>query len=191
MTLTSLALGELTWTKRAAAVIAGSVLIALASQVSVPFFPVPMTLQTLAILFVALAFGATMGATTVLTWLGYGLIGLPVFANGANGVAFTGPTAGFLVGFVGMAYIAGLAAGRGVVVMAVTALVASALLYIPGLVWPMGVAEALGLTVWGHDLAFGDLLGAFMTPFLLGDAVKAVLAALIVAGGVKALQARA
>lgn len=191
MTLTSLALGEMTWTKRVVAAIAGAALISIAAQISVPFFPVPMTLQTLAILFVALAFGSNLGAVTVLTYLGYGLMGMPVFANGGNAAAFFGPTAGFLVGFVGMAYVAGLAAGRGLIVMAVTALVASALLYVPGLAWPMGVAETLGVQVWGHDLAISELLKAFMTPFLLGDAVKAVLAALIVAGGVKALRGRA
>jgi biotin transport system substrate-specific component len=191
MTLTSLALGEMTWTKRIAMVFAGAALISVAAQVSVPFYPVPMTLQTLAILAIGLAFGARMGAATVVTYLGYGLVGLPVFANGMNGVAFMGPTAGFLIGFVGMAYIAGLAAGRGVIVMALAALVAAALLYIPGLAWPMGVAGAFGLEVWGHDLAFGELLGAFMTPFLIGDAAKAVLAAVIVAGGVQALKHRA
>ncbi|UWQ20675.1 biotin transporter BioY [Jannaschia sp. W003] len=187
MTLTSMALGQMNWTKRAALAVAGSVLIALAAQVSVPFYPVPMTLQTLAVLFVGLAFGARMGAATVALYLAEGLAGLPVFANGMNGVAFAGPTAGFLVGFVAMAAIAGLAAGRGLAAMIGAALVASAVLYVFGLAWPMGVAGALGVGVWGQDLATGELLGAFMTPFLLGDAIKAVLAAVIVAGGVKAL----
>ena len=120
---------------RALMVVGGSLFIAIAAQISVPMLPVPMTLQTLAILIVGLTFGARMGALTVLAYLGEGAMGLPVFANGGNGAAFFGPTAGFLVGFVMMAAIVGYAADRGVkglVGTAAVALLASALLVHPG-----------------------------------------------------------
>lgn len=179
--------------RQAAYVLAGTVVIALAAQVSVPFYPVPMTLQTLAILGVGFALGARLGAITVLAYLAEGAMGLPVFANFNNGAAFFGPTAGFLVGFVGLAFLAGLARDRGVtgpVALSAVAMVASLLLYVPGLAWPMGVAGALGLSVWGADLALPALLDAFMLPFLAGDAVKAVIAALLASGGLAWLRAR-
>ena len=129
----------------------------------------------------------------VLVYLAEGAMGLPVFANAMNGAAFFGPTAGFLVGFVGLAWLAGLATDRGVsnpLILSLVGIAASLALYLPGLAWPVGVAGAMGVPVWGADLAFGDLLGAFMTPFLLGDAAKAVLAALIVSGGMAWLRKR-
>ncbi len=94
---------------RSLMVVGGSLFIALAAQVQVPMIPVPMTLQTLAILIVGLSYGARMGALTVAAYLAEGAMGLPVFANGGNGLAFAGPTAGFLLGFVGMAWAAGFA----------------------------------------------------------------------------------
>lgn len=175
-------------------VVGGSAFIALAAQVSVPMVPVPMTLQTLAILVVGLAFGARLGALTVAAYLAEGAMGLPVFANGANGIAFFGPTAGFLVGFVGMAWLVGFAADRGVKGLVATALVAmaaSALLYIPGVAWAMVIAELVGLDTakWGAD-SLASVWTWYMAPFLLGDAVKAVLAALVVSGGWAALRSR-
>lgn len=168
-----------------ALVLGGSALIAVAAQISVPMFPVPMTLQTLAILTIGLAFGARLGAATVLAYLAEGAAGLPVFANGGAGFAYmAGPTAGFLAGFVMMAAIAGYAADRGwsrsFLGAAAATLLASALLYVPGLAWP---AAFLGK-------AMPDLLSGWMLPFLLGDAVKAVLAALIVTSGWAALRGR-
>jgi biotin transport system substrate-specific component len=169
---------------KAAMILGGSALIALAAQVSVPMWPVPMTLQTLAILTIGFAFGARMGAATVVAYLVEGAIGLPVFAQPASPASLVGPTAGFLYGFVGMAFLAGLAADRGLrgfVPMALAGIAISALLYIPGLLWP---AIALGTSA-------ADLWAGWMSPFLVGDGVKAVLAALVVTGGWAALSRRA
>ncbi|MFN0116241.1 MAG: biotin transporter BioY [Paracoccaceae bacterium] len=179
---------------KAAMVILGSAFIAIAAQISVPMLPVPMTLQTLAILIVGLSYGARLGSLTVAAYLAEGAAGLPVFANFHNGVAFTGPTAGFLVGFLLLAFVAGLAAdrgARGVVAMAVAGLVASALLYIPGVVWPMVLAEGVGIDAsqWGAD-SLAMVWQYYVGPFLIGDAVKAVIAALVVAGGWAALKGR-
>ncbi|PWJ19176.1 biotin transporter BioY [Jannaschia seohaensis] len=179
--------------RQAAYVLAGTLVIALAAQVSIPFYPVPMTLQTLAILGVGFALGARLGAITLVTYLAQGAIGLPVFANFGNGAAFFGPTAGFLVGFVGLAFLAGLARDRGLtgpVGLSAVAVAASLALYVPGLAWPMGVAGALGVPVWGADLAFGPLAAAFMTPFLVGDLVKAVIAGLLASGVLTWMQSR-
>ena len=184
-TLTAALVGRETGAKRLALVLGGSLLIALAAQVSVPMFPVPMTLQTLAILIVGLSMGARLATATLLVYLAEGAMGLPVFANGGAGLAYmTGPTAGFLLGFVAMAWMAGWASDRGLtrsfLGAAAVALVASAALYLPGLAWP---ALVMGKTV-------PELLSGWMLPFLAGDAVKAVLAALVVTGGWAALRAR-
>ena len=89
--------------------ILGTVFIALSAQVIVPFVPVPVTLQTLAVLIIGLSFGSKLGLVTVFTYLFEGAVGLPVFAGGASTLALIGPTAGFLFGFLLMVYVAGLA----------------------------------------------------------------------------------
>ncbi len=185
LTLSAALLGQQTLLKRVLMVLGGSLAIALAAQVSVPMLPVPMTLQTLAILMVGLTFGARMGAATLLVYLGQGAMGLPVFANGGAGLPYMmGPTGGFLLGFVAMAWIAGFASDRGwtrsVVGAVATALIASAVIYLPGLAWP---AIALGKSV-------PELVSGWMLPFLAGDAVKSVLAALIVTGAWAAIGRR-
>lgn len=193
MTLTTMAFGRMTLAKQAALVLAGTAILALASQITVPFYPVPMTLQTFAVLSIGLAYGARLGALTVLAWLGQAMLGAPVLAGFANGAAFAGPTAGFLLGFVAMAFLAGMATDRGVagpVKLSLVTLALSALLYLPGLAWPLGLAQAAGIDAGWAGLSFGAVVAGFMLPFLLGDAVKAVLAALLQAAGRKALAAR-
>lgn len=194
MTLAQAAFGTQTLTKQALLVLGGSLFIAIAAQVSVPMFPVPMTLQTLAILIVGLTFGARLGAVTVLAYLAEGAMGLPVFANLGTGAAFFGPTGGFLVGFVGLAWLVGFAADRGwtrgVLATAIVCALASAMLYIPGVAWPMALAGATGLEGGWIGQGTGFYWTWFVAPFLLGDAVKAVIAALIVTGGTAALAAR-
>ncbi|WP_297772079.1 biotin transporter BioY [uncultured Roseovarius sp.] len=170
--------------RKAGLVLGGSLLIAVAAQVSVPFFPVPLTLSTLAVLLVGLTFGSRLGAATVLAYLAEGAMGLPVFANGMNGASLVGPTAGFLYGYVAMAYLAGLAVerglGRGVVSTAICSIAISALLYVPGLAWPAAVMGKSWDALWS----------GWMAPFLLGDTVKAVLAAMIVTGATAVIRAR-
>jgi len=177
---------------KAALVLGGSLFIAVAAQVNVPMYPVPMTLQTLAIMLVGLTFGSRLGALTVVAYLVEGAIGLTVFANAMNGAAFFGPTAGFLVGFVGLAWLVGFAAekglAKGVLGTAVAGIAASALLYIPGIAWPMSLANLSGIEAGWIGREFGAYYWTyFMAPFLIGDAVKAILAALIISGGWKAL----
>lgn len=179
---------------KALMVLGGSALIAVAAQVSVPMIPVPMTLQTLAILVVGLTYGARMGALTVAAYLAEGAAGLPVFANGHSVDAFAGPTAGFLFGFVALAWVVGFAVDRGVkglVPTAIVALIASALLYVPGAAWAMLADAALGFdaTKWGAD-NLSMIWQYYAQPFLIGDAVKAVMAALVVTGGWAALARR-
>jgi biotin transport system substrate-specific component len=191
MTLSQAVIGTGSTARKAMLVLAGSAFIAVAAQISVPMLPVPMTLQTLAILMVGFVYGARLGALTLLAYLAEGAMGLPVFANGMNGLAFAGPTAGFLIGFVAMAWAAGFAAerglARGVVGTALSALLISAALYVPGLAWPALIAGGFGFEAGWVAQDAGFYWTWFVAPFLLGDAVKAVIAALLVAGGWKAL----
>jgi len=194
MTLTQALFGQQTLAKKVLMVLTGSAFIAVAAQISVPMWPVPITMQTLAILIVGLTMGARLGATTLAVYLAEGAMGLPVFANGGSTLALVGPTAGFLFGFVLMAWIAGFAAdrslARGVVGATLVGLVASAALYIPGVAWPMAVASAMGFEgSWVGSSA--DVIWTYwVSPFLLGDAIKALLAAVVVTGAMSWVRAR-
>lgn len=169
---------------KAGLVLGGSLLIAIAAQVSVPFFPVPVTLSTLAVLLVGLTLGSRLGAAAVLAYLAEGAMGLPVFAGGMSTASLIGPTAGFLYGYVAMAWLVGLSVEKGlasgIVSTALCGIAVSALLYLPGLGWPAAVMGVGAPDLWAH----------WMAPFLLGDAVKAVIAAMLVCGGWTALASR-
>ncbi|MEX0344935.1 MAG: biotin transporter BioY [Rhizobiaceae bacterium] len=102
-----------TFLTKAFLVLAGSAVIALAAHIQVPFWPVPATLQTLAIFVIAAAYGRNLAVLTVLAYLAEGAVGLPVFAKGGGLAYFAGPTAGYLAGFVIAAAITGAAADRG------------------------------------------------------------------------------
>ena len=90
--------------------ILGTLLLTVSSKVKIPFYPVPMTMQTFVVLFLGLAFGYKVGLATVSLYLLEGIFGLPVFANspekGIGLVYFTGPTMGYLVGFLSACYLA-------------------------------------------------------------------------------------
>lgn len=196
-TLLNVTFGDQGLLKKALMVLAGSLFITAAAKISVPMWPVPISLQTLAILLVGFAMGSRLGAATVAAYVAQGAMGLPVFAPSTlPGLAgLMGPTGGFLIGFIGLAWLAGYAAerglARGVVSTAAVALAASALLYVPGILWPMAVASAAGLDAGWIGQGAGFYWTHFIGPFLLGDALKAVIAALVVTGAWAALTRRA
>jgi biotin transport system substrate-specific component len=159
------------WAYDVALVVGGSLVMALAAQAAIrlPFSPVPVTGQTLAVLLVGALLGSRRGAASVLLYLAQGLAGLPVFAGGASGAAYAlGPTGGYLVGFVAAAYVTGWLAERGWDRRAwstVLAMVAgNVAIYGLGLAW-------LAVYAGRQTLALGLL------PYLTGDAVKVALAA--------------
>ena len=93
-------------------VLLGSALLTLSAKIKIPFYPVPMTMQTFVVLFLGLAFGYKIGLATVTVYLLEGIFGLPVFANspekGIGLIYFTGPTMGYLIGFIVAVYFAGV-----------------------------------------------------------------------------------
>lgn len=146
----------------------GSLLVAAAAQVNVPMLPVPMTLQSLAVLMIGAAYGSRLGAATLALYALEGAMGLPVFAGFKSGVMIA--SFGYVLGFILAAYVVGWLAGRGwdrsVARMFAAMLLGAAVLYVPGLIW---------LAVWiGPEKAIQ--LG--FLPFLAGDVVKAAIAAL-------------
>ena len=90
----------------------GSILLTISAKVKIPFYPVPMTMQTFVVLFLGLAFGYKVGLATVTLYLLEGILGLPVFSNspekGVGLIYFTGPTMGYLIGFLVAVYFAGI-----------------------------------------------------------------------------------
>jgi biotin transport system substrate-specific component len=161
----------------AALVVAGSLIVALSAQVAVrlPFSPVPVTAQTLAVLLVGATLGSKRGALSLLAYLVEGLAGLPVFAAGASGPAYLlGPTGGYLAGFVAAAFLTGWLVERGwgkQVGRALLAMLAgSATIYLFGLSW-------LTLFAGRQALALGLL------PFLAGDVVKVLAGAALLPAG--------
>jgi biotin transport system substrate-specific component len=154
----------------------GALAVALAAQaaVPVPFTPVPMTLQPLAVLVVGGLLGAAGGVAALVTYLVLGLLGLPVFAGGSSGVLhLLGPTGGYLLAFPVAAGVVGALAGRGAGVLRV--LLACALGMV--LIHAGGVAQ-LALIGGNPGLAFH----AGFVPFLTGDLLKVGLAAAVVLG---------
>ena len=156
--------------------ILGSLLIAISSKFQVPFYPVPMTMQTFVILTLGMAYGWRLGAVTLLLYLAEGALGLPVFAGTPEkgiGLAYMlGGTGGYLVGFVLAAVTCGWLAergwDRGPVSTALAMLVGNALIYVPGILW-------LG-ALFGWDK---PILEWGLVPFIFGDVVKLALAAAV------------
>lgn len=167
--------------------VVGSLLIWASAKIQVPFYPVPMTMQTFVILALGMAYGWRLGAATVLLYLAEGAMGLPVFSGTPEkglGLAYmAGTTGGYLFGFVLAAAACGWLAERGwdrnVVTTALAMLIGNMLIYVVGLLW-------LG-TLLGWDkpiLAWG------LTPFILGDVTKVALAAAVLPLAWRAISAK-
>lgn len=157
-------------------VLAGTLALALASQIAVPMYPVPVTMQTFAITMIGVLYGWRLGGLTVLVWLGEAALGAPVLANGSGGLApFAGPTAGYLASFPVIAAVAGYLAERGWTGERYVRSFAAHL-----------AANMLCLAIGGGYLAY--LLGAEkawllgIAPFILGAGLKSALAAALLKG---------
>lgn len=166
------------WGRAVVLAFVGVGLLTLSAKVSVPFYPVPMTLQTLAVLLIGAAYGWRLGAATVLLYLAHGVLGAPVFANtmAAGPAYFVGPTGGFLIGFVASAAIVGFAiergAARSVLFLAGAMLLAQVTVFALGALWLSQFAQlASGAVGVGIARAWTIIQG-----FVLGDLLKTALA---------------
>jgi len=163
--------------KQAALVLVGIAVLAIAAKIKIPMYPVPVTMGTFAVLTIGAAYGPRLGLTTIIGYMIIGALGFDVFATSsaeAFGLEYMmGSTGGYLVGYVLATLALGALARKGwdrsMVWMAVAMLIGNALIYVPGLLW---LGELYG---WDKPiLAWG------LTQFLVGDALKLVLAAAMV-----------
>lgn len=151
-------------------VISGALLTAVAAQIQIPMYPVPMTLQTFAVLLIAAALGPLRAVSSMGLYLAMGAAGLPVFAA-AKSLSAVWPTAGYLLGFLVAGVVVGFLATRGFsstpVRVAFSFAAGSALIYLFGAGW----------LVIGLGLSVPAAIAAGIAPFIIGDVVKAIAAA--------------
>ncbi|MDB9784130.1 biotin transporter BioY [Pelagibacteraceae bacterium] len=152
----------------------GTVILAISSKIRIPFYPVPMTMQTFVVLLIGVTLGWRLGVATLVLYLFEGIIGLPVFSGtpekGIGFIYFTGPTMGYLIGFVFAAFFAGFFNyNKNIFVNFTKVTFSTSLIYIFGMLW-------LGYLVGWDKPIFS--LGA--QPFLLAELLKILLITLAI-----------
>ncbi len=161
-------------TKSLLIVILGSILLTISAKIKIPFYPVPMTMQTFVVLFLGISFGYKIGVATVILYLLEGIVGLPVFSNSPEkglGIAyFVGPTMGYLIGFVFASFLAGyLKYNSNFIFTFIKLTLSTSIIYILGVLW---LGNLIG---WEKPIL---QLGVF--PFLLAELFKILLLTLLV-----------
>ena len=151
----------------------GTMVLTMSAKLKIPFYPVPMTMQTFVVIFLGLAFGYKIGLATVGVYLLEGIIGIPVFSNspekGVGLVYFTGPTMGYLIGFLFAVFFAGFLNLKNNIFIIFSKLIFSvSTIYLFGVLW-------LG-TLIGWDK---PILELGVTPFLLAELFKICLLTLL------------
>ena len=151
----------------------GTILLTISAKLKIPFYPVPMTMQTFVVLFLGLAFGYKIGLATVGVYLLEGIIGIPVFSNspekGVGLIYFTGPTMGYLIGFLSAVFFAGYLNLKNNIFIIFSKLIFSvSTIYLFGVLW-------LG-TLIGCDK---PVLELGVKPFLLAELFKICLLAIL------------
>ena len=148
----------------------GSILLAISSKVKIPFYPVPMTMQTLVVIMIGIAFGWKLGIATISLYLFEGILGMPVFSGtpekGVGLIYFTGPTMGYLIGFLVAVFLAGkFVYNNNLIQNFLKILLATSFIYLLGVIW-------LGSLI-GWDKPIFKL---GVQPFLLAELFKILIA---------------
>ena len=148
----------------------GVTILSLSAHFKVPFYPVPMTLQTLVVLLIGMSYGLHLGGATILSYLLLGAFGAPVFSGGVGFVYLVGPTGGYLVGFFVAAAVLGFLTERGMgqnwVTSAVLAVIGTVIIYALGLSWLTSI------------IGFEKAVQFGLMPFVFGDCLKIVIVTL-------------
>ena len=151
---------------------AGMGILAVSARIQVPFYPVPVTMQTLAVMVIAMAYGSKLGTATLFSYLLAGFLGAPVFAGGAGFAYMAGPTGGYLAGFLLAGVVLGALADRGWTrnwqTTAAAMIAGTAIIYLLGVAW---LSQLIG---FDKAVQFG------LVPFIYGDILKLVIAAVSV-----------
>jgi len=148
----------------------GSILLAISSKIKIPFYPVPMTMQTLVVIMIGIAFGWKLGLATITLYLFEGILGMPVFSGtpekGVGLIYFTGPTMGYLIGFLIAVFLAGkFVYNNNLIQNFLKILLATSFIYLLGIIW-------LGSLI-GWDKPIFKL---GVQPFLLAELFKILIA---------------
>ncbi len=159
--------------KKISIIVIGTIILTLSAKIKIPFYPVPMTMQTFVVLFLGVSLGYKIALATVSLYLLEGILGLPVFSNspekGVGLVYFTGPTMGYLIGFLFAAFLSGYFDFKKNIFLIFLKLILSvSVIYLLGILW-------LGIII-GWDKPIFEL-GA--KPFLLAELFKILILALI------------
>jgi len=167
-----------------AIILGASWIIAISAQITIniPFSPIPITGQTLAVLLTGIILGKKLGTTSIAAYLAQGAAGLPFFAGGKSGLAtLFGPTGGYLFGFLAAVYVVGMLTElrfkRSIFLASSALIIGNIIIYLLGLVWLarfVGEAQVLNLGFY---------------PFLIGDLLK-ILLGIVIVGGSNALYSR-
>ena len=150
-------------------IVTGTILLTLSAKIAVPFYPVPMTLQTLLVLFIGLTYGRILAPLTVALYLFQGAIGLPVYANGGGVVYLLGPTGGYLIGFliavIILSHLSNIGWNRNYALTLVSLMFGTITIFSCGL---LQLSIVLNKTI-----ADSMLLG--LTPFIYGETFKILI----------------
>tara|TARA_Y100000992_G_scaffold276530_1_gene220787 strand:+ start:332 stop:883 length:552 start_codon:yes stop_codon:yes gene_type:complete len=154
-------------------ILLGSIALTISAKIKIPFYPVPMTMQTFVVLFLGISLGYKIGLATVGLYLFEGIVGLPVFSNspekGVGLLYFTGPTMGYLIGFLTACFLASMIKFEdNILVVLIKLIIATSTIYILGLLW-------LGTLIGWDKPIFA--LGA--KPFLIAEILKIAILALL------------
>ena len=154
-------------------VMSAVLMLAALSRITIPLQPVPVTGQTLGVLLTGMMLGRKRALAAMITYLFMGLIGFPVFANGAFGLAtLIGPTGGYLLGFIPAAFVMGWLGDKGWFNNALTAitalLIGHAIIFVSGLLW------------LSHFTGWSNVLAAGLVPFLPGAVIKTLIAFVLI-----------
>ena len=160
-------------------VISGSILLTVSAKIKIPFYPVPMTMQTFVVLFLGISLGYKIALTTVFVYLLEGLLGFPVFSNspekGVGLVYFTGPTMGYLIGFLFAAFISGYLNFQTNIILIFFKLILSVFfIYLFGVIW-LGILIGWEKPIFQLGVApfiYAELFKVLLLTFLATNIIK-------------------
>lgn len=159
--------------KKLILVFSAAILLSLSSQLSIPLQPVPLTFQSITVIFIGMALGARLGFYAVSTYLFAGCLGLPVFANFSGGLpVFFGPTGGYLIGFLPAVALSGFLAQHGFAKSILTSFISA--VFSTVLIFSLGLIVLAQYTGWHHAYLLG------LKPFIATEFVKLLVLALFI-----------